>query len=1155
MVRRGFAVFVFLLVLPCALWAQDSWPLIAKGEYEKAKTAFFQRIKSNPHDRYSWEGLRYLGFALGDDTLSRRAADTLWKYHPTVLEYALDQRLLDLPADSVLRTDLLPSPFQTEAKLWRADSLYARKKFVDATALEQQHFRRPFWWVAGPFYNHTGSAYLETLPGELAPVDEKNWVMPERTLPRYLTFPDHLPYRSEGNAYLAVQFVELSAKTPTVLYLGRSLPIKVWVDGQLVFSDSLPRNFEWDGEQVFLELSQGRHEIRVKVSEYPGRFEGQSSIRASYQQFPGQSPGACGFSLRLESMDGQDANWYNSKTNLDRVTGKVGNVGALPSLLDYEVGDPDNLNNWYVDFQWVALHLQAGRPQDVEEAIHRLHTEMPKDVVYRHLLAEIYLALGREKEADKLLAPLKGKVALRILEQPTLGGLRIGLAKVEEPKSGWINRQRERLRLKKVWDPVRWYAIASHHTERQNYARADKILGKLVAHSHHPQPFLPLWIDNADRRGKTGEALRRSEEALKIGPHDAALLIQKAQLHEKAQQGKEAIEAYHLAQVYAVDPTYQRTAEAARVRLGDLPGPPTWAKLKPLTCATPPASDWYIATDEFSIEVNQAGELIELRELVLVARTPRGASQLWQQGLPQLPEGTLVSRSEQGEAQSWPEALKGDNDPFAAGDSLWLFWEESVRSFAPLPEGWRVDHTLLPEVPTCAARVTLTHPESLPLSNGLQHFGQVNTDASRGWERITWELDEPFLPTWELLAPTETSALSGLRLSGLTTETQVGDWYAKEMYGKLSTHFRLHAQADSLIGDAKTPRAEAEALFEAVRSQYQPTVGTVGQHAYQPRHPLVTAPSGWGDCKDLSALLVSLLRCRDIEAFPVLVRSTRSGPTVPVGLWYDHLIVGAVVGKDTVFLDPTDRAAAFGELPEWDQGQPALVIGDTHSVPVQLPRPTIAQTRLMVEGTGRVQENGDIAWNLRLTLPVELSIRLRTRIEQSPLTTEQALWQGLPELITRALDQPEVRILNLRTKSEPLKVELVARSPATVFTLQGRPYAALAPPLSGLDKEKIEPLTRTQALDLSSLYPPVPIIQRVTLVYPPGTSLPSRIDPILVRSKFGGYESHFVIRGLSVEIENYRHVNAWTVSAKDYPALREFLFTIRSHDRRSISVR
>jgi lipoprotein NlpI len=130
--------------------------------------------------------------------------------------------------------------------------------------------------------------------------------------------------------------------------------------------------------------------------------------------------------------------------------------------------------------------------------------------------------------------------------------------------------------------------------------------------------------------------------------------------------------------------------------------------------------------------------------------------------------------------------------------------------------------------------------------------------------------------------------------------------------------------------------------LEFVQSQIRYFSVSLGESSHRPAAPDEVLRRRYGDCKDKSFLLVTLLRELGIESSPVLLQiGRREGidKTLPSPQFFDHAIVRAVVDGQVYFLDPT-RLGQHGLLNRMGQahsGAQVLVVNqgttDLTSIP------------------------------------------------------------------------------------------------------------------------------------------------------------------------------------------------------------------------------
>lgn len=117
----------------------------------------------------------------------------------------------------------------------------------------------------------------------------------------------------------------------------------------------------------------------------------------------------------------------------------------------------------------------------------------------------------------------------------------------------------------------------------------------------------------------------------------------------------------------------------------------------------------------------------------------------------------------------------------------------------------------------------------------------------------------------------------------------------------------------------------------------------IGHGAYQPTVPSKVVQRRYGDCKDKSVLLVSLLRELGIEAQPALVhtrRGRRLPNILPTPFSFDHVIVRMHIGGKTYWADGT-RVKQYAALstdasPDYEH---ALLLAPGTDALTAIPRP------------------------------------------------------------------------------------------------------------------------------------------------------------------------------------------------------------------------
>jgi transglutaminase-like putative cysteine protease len=254
----------------------------------------------------------------------------------------------------------------------------------------------------------------------------------------------------------------------------------------------------------------------------------------------------------------------------------------------------------------------------------------------------------------------------------------------------------------------------------------------------------------------------------------------------------------------------------------------------------------------------------------------------------------------------------------------------------------------------------------------------------------------------------------------------------REMTKKLATEYWKRAEggplARKLLGEIlqpeDTPRDKAAKIQRFVSSQIRYVGFERGSEGVIPRPSELTLQRRFGDCKDMTVLFVDLARLAGLQAYPVLVSSTREDTReilLPSTGYFDHLIACVRLPEERC-VDLTASSSRPLELPGSLDGSVRLDLpADGADRPRTLPAPAIGW-RVNIEITRKIQPDGSVveygmrryegssAASIRSTL-VDLS--REELIDWAKSTFEDAYGDRL---------RPKLRVQNVDDVEKPLEV-------------------------------------------------------------------------------------------------------------------------------------
>jgi transglutaminase-like putative cysteine protease len=179
-------------------------------------------------------------------------------------------------------------------------------------------------------------------------------------------------------------------------------------------------------------------------------------------------------------------------------------------------------------------------------------------------------------------------------------------------------------------------------------------------------------------------------------------------------------------------------------------------------------------------------------------------------------------------------------------------------------------------------------------------------------------------------------------ISDFKSWKDVGEW-AK---GLFEDGYKDVERIKSDVAPAFKSQDNADYILEVIRFvqdevRYLGFEGGINSH--KPYPPMQVYEQRFGDCKDKSLLLITLLKARGIEAYPMLVNTSlqdKIEDRLPSGTIFDHCVVQIVFNNKTIYIDPT-WSNQGGDLdhycfPDYKRG---LVIRDEISGLEELPEP------------------------------------------------------------------------------------------------------------------------------------------------------------------------------------------------------------------------
>ena len=561
-------------------------------------------------------------------------------------------------------------------------------------------------------------------------------------------------------------------------------------------------------------------------------------------------------------------------------------------------------------------------------------------------------------------------------------------------------------------------------------------------------------------QGKLGEAIAELRESVRLFPNDTWAREQLVTIYEDQQRYFEAqIQCQRILEIepnnlFALD-RYQALAQL-NLRPIQITEVPPVNLLEPdvehIIANAPDASnypdaDTLILFNHFSHDVLPNGQSRYTTHQVVKILTERGIQKYGDIAIPYQPTaqniGVNIARTITADGTVLQPPAEAFNDVTPPGllaqnlysDAMW-----KVISMVGLAPGVCIEYqvTLEDKIPGGETWITsgynfqgteaaleTTYALQMPKMWHLQW--EIANDANPKQPQIAYTENDTVVYIWryaEMPAltledgmPHVNNVAPRLRYSSIKDWDSVYNWYKDLAKGRYTTDADIEAKVEQLTSHLTTIDAKIQAIYHFVATNIRYVGIELGQSAYQPSPAAEVFRMQYGDCKDKTTLLISMLDLVGIKAYPVLVSVApheRVDTTLPTLSQFNHLVAAIPTGAATyTWMDPTSSTCRYGDLPYNVQGRTGFLIADTRGEFVEIPVLPPETNRLVstteltlskeggVQGTLYIQANGqydiNARWAYQQIQPSLLKSIFATELSQQ-FPGIQIAWHDISEL-------------------------------------------------------------------------------------------------------------------------------------------------------------
>ncbi len=194
-------------------------------------------------------------------------------------------------------------------------------------------------------------------------------------------------------------------------------------------------------------------------------------------------------------------------------------------------------------------------------------------------------------------------------------------------------------------------------------------------------------------------------------------------------------------------------------------------------------------------------------------------------------------------------------------------------------------------------------------------------------------------------------------------------WYIGVVREQMKPDDDLTRFTRELTAGLQTDEDKIQAIFDFVAQKVRYVAVMLGPHTHMPHAASDIFKKRYGDCKDKTTLLLSMLQIAGISGLPALVPSNPEyfDETIPSLSVFDHVIAVVPRGAGYFWLDATNENAAYDSPPFMRPSTVMVIQADGSYRFVQTPAPDPQRDFTKVETTYHIDEAGDAHIDLTMS--------------------------------------------------------------------------------------------------------------------------------------------------------------------------------------------
>lgn len=439
------------------------------------------------------------------------------------------------------------------------------------------------------------------------------------------------------------------------------------------------------------------------------------------------------------------------------------------------------------------------------------------------------------------------------------------------------------------------------------------------------------------------------------------------------------------------------------------------------------------------------------------------------------------------------------------------------------------------------------------------HVDSIETN-NRGKRVITWQkenieprLEEDFMPSENDLqmalwfAPVNFQI--GRSVGSLASWRELASWYRGLFADRYVLSDDAKLQIANVLAGSMSEKEKIQKLYSFLQYHTRYVAIELGLSSWQPQSAQSVMINGYGDCKDLTTLMVTMLSEAGIKAYPALIRTREHGMLIDEfpHIQFNHCITFIPLADDTLWLECTANYITAGEIPSDAEGCGALIIKENDYKILTTPVSHSAMNQRISKIEGRLTGSGGLSCSGNVSASGNMASEIRAMFnslkpEERKRRITHLLGQFAPKFDLQDYD------VNHLTENFNLPVEIHFKGTIDRYGISSANRIFINPNL--LVRQSIadipEETERKFPVDLGFAFTE---IDSIIIALPDGYVLEAAPDTLMLKTNFGSFRSGSVIEDGKIKFKRELIVYQRYIPVIEYDQYISFMKNVIKSDQ------